>query len=84
MGSKMSFRDKYDFYNRNFATEDFIMYKLSGNDYDKGAIETAQAQANNVTEAFARLVNVLFEQKKISKRDVYNIVGATPHENDEE
>lgn len=83
MGSKMSFRDKHDFYNRKFATKDFIIYKLSGNDYDRGAIETAQAQADNVTEAFARLINVLFEQKKISKRDVYNIVGATPHENDE-
>ncbi len=60
---------------------DHIARSLDGSDYDRGALESCEAQAKNVSEAFARLIEVLVNKNILDKKDVYQIVdGYQPRE----
>ena len=54
----------------NVTAEELVTQFLDGSDYDRGAVETAKAQAENASECIARLVQVLFDNGLISKPDV--------------
>lgn len=55
------------------SIRDFIEASLDGSSYDKGSVETAQSQANNVTEALGRLCELLVEKKVLTEEDVFYI-----------
>lgn len=54
----------------------FMQSWLDGNDYERGSLETAQVTANNVADAFARMIGVFFENGTLTKEDVEKIAGA--------
>lgn len=53
---------------------DFAVQTLDGSDYERGAVEEAQATADNTKKAFARLIKVLAEQNVLTRVQVYNII----------
>jgi len=69
---------------RKLTAKALVESYLDGDSYDHGGrLESVQAQANNVTEAFGRLVEILFDKKVLSKNDVYTIaVGYVPQKED--
>lgn len=75
--SELIFKRKYSsvFNYDPCDAETYILSCLDGNEYDRGAIETAHAQADNVSEAFSRLVQILFDKNLLAKKDV-KIVGS--------
>jgi hypothetical protein len=53
----------------------FIESRLDGDDYERGAIESARAQGENVSVAFARLIQILFDKKVLTQAEVEKIAG---------
>jgi predicted ATP-dependent serine protease len=71
----LEFEDGYE--KHRYTAEGYIQRKCDGSDYDRGAIETAQAAASNAGDVLGRLVQVLYDKGVISKDDVYKIGRAT-------
>lgn len=57
----------------------FAEEALDGSDYERGLIETVEAESRNVKEAFSRLLHVLYNQKALSKDQVYYILSRPFH-----
>lgn len=70
--SKSIFFD--EFHGRDLTVKEYVEKNLDGTDYERGSVETAQAQANNVSEAFARLISTLFDHKKLQEHEIEYIV----------
>lgn len=56
------------------SIEEYIEFKLDGEDYETGILESAAATAKNNSKAIGRLLNVLAEKEIIDADDVANIV----------
>lgn len=65
---------KHPFNNEPMAVSSFVEFHLKGQ--ERGALETVQVQADNISVAFSRLVELLAERGQLSKEEVYRIVGA--------
>lgn len=72
MGVDRTFRRPYS--EMNYTIEELVEECLEGSDHERGAVEEAQAEAENVKKAFGRLLRILYEKQKITKRDIYFIV----------
>ena len=68
----MKFKKPYS--TSEYDLKSFIESELDGNDYERGSVESAMAQANNVTEAFSRLIETLVSKKQLDRDDVIMIV----------
>lgn len=68
----MIFKKRYT--KNEYNLQQFVEQGLDGADYDNGAVEQAQAQAENVTKAFARLLATLADKKILSQAEIYKIV----------
>ncbi len=66
-------RDQYS--DKEFTAAELIETELDGSCYDRGSLETAQAQAENCSKAMGRLVQVLFDRGAISRCDVWEVAG---------
>lgn len=60
-------------FQENLTAEEFIRLELRGDDYDRGAVEAAEAQAKHATYALARLVQMLHDRNTLSAQDVEDI-----------
>ena len=54
---------------------EFTCKALDGSDYDRGALETAQAEATNVKEAFGRLLQLMHNAGILKSQEVVQIIG---------
>lgn len=62
------------------SVKDFVVRKLDGCDYERGAIETIEKTAENATEAIGRLCEILAEKSILSADDIVRVVSKYPHE----
>lgn len=75
-------RFKMPYQNTKLEASALVERALDGGDYDRGAIETAAAQAENVTKALGRLVQTLNDGKALTDGEVYYV--ALGYEKDDE
>lgn len=66
------------FFEREYRTEELtaaelIERELDGSSYDRGSLETAQADAENCKAGLARLVQVLFDKSVLTRVDVWKV-----------
>jgi hypothetical protein len=66
---KMTLKRRWD--HKTYSVEDFISVALSGNDYERGALETVVTETSNVLAAFARLVSVLADKGVLTRKEVF-------------
>lgn len=88
---KISGISKYNFGagEQTYDLATFVAGQLDGDDYERGAVESAQATADNVAQAFGRLVDLLAERGLLSATDVtmlanceHSFKNPTLHSND--
>lgn len=72
---KPNLRFKRPYQHEKLEAGKFIIRSLDGNGYERGQMETMEAQSNNVTEALARLVQILSDEDVITDEQVYHIAG---------
>ena len=61
----------------------FVERALDGSDYGRGALEATEAQANNVTAAFGRLIQVLSDKDVLTDSQVH-FVALGYHKGDDD
>jgi len=69
----MRFKNPYG--ERELTVAEFAANELDGNYYDRGALESAEATANNVNDAFSRLLQVLADRHLLTKNEVHKIIN---------
>lgn len=74
----MKFKDGIS--TREFTLAEFLERELDGSDYERGSVETAQATANKVAEAFSRLVQLMVERKELNRAEVYTVITGYKNE----
>lgn len=74
--SRNQFQEIYEIGEPKLLYE-FVEKKLRGSDYGLGSVEAVTAEAENVKEAFCRLIEVLYDSNVIKKCDVYYITSKT-------
>ncbi len=52
-----------------------IVYRLDGEDYDRGTIETIEATATNNSKAIGKLIKILMSKGFIHMPDVKTLIG---------
>lgn len=70
----VTIKDEYE--SKNESLSEFIEEALNGDDYDRGALESARATADNVSKAFANLLTLLVENGTVGIDKVLGIVDA--------
>ena len=65
-------KDEYE--SKNEILSEFIEEALNGDDYNRGALESARATADNVSKAFANLLTLLVENVTIGIDKVLGII----------
>lgn len=53
----------------------YIIEQLDGDDYDRGALESARATANNAGLLLGKLINVLVAKKILTENDLSKLFG---------
>jgi hypothetical protein len=79
---KITFNDRYS----TVSTYELVKYVttgLNGDDYENGAVETAQATADKCSEAIGRLLELLAIRKVIGSSDIVYIVEGFRRDNAE-
>lgn len=69
----------YDFggVKRVFTAGELVEACLDGSDYERGQIEEIKATAGNTQSAIARLTQILYDRKLITRQDVYTVADQT-------
>lgn len=57
------------------TASELINKAFEGYDYDRGAVEAAQAEASYTKEGFARLIQILHDRGELSNEQVLKIAG---------
>jgi len=55
--------------------KDYIFHCLNGDDYNSGAVEAARKTADNVCEAFGKLIDLLSAKGLLTATDIKDIAG---------
>jgi len=55
--------------------KDYIFHCLNGDDYDSGEMEAARKTADNVCEAFGKLIDLLTSKGLLTATDIKDIAG---------
>lgn len=71
MKKRKNLRFKFPYTEDRLEASKFITRALDGSDYERGSLETVEAQARNVTEAFGRLIQVLSDKDIITDGQVH-------------
>lgn len=65
---------KKKYTDEEIAVHEYIREELDGGDYDRGAVETAEATANNCADFLADLTQLLVNEKILTEKQVENLV----------
>ncbi len=77
MKTKKDLRFKMPYSKEKISLESLVSKSLDGGDYERGAIETVEAQVQNVTKALARLLRVLSDENRITDEQVFYVAQGT-------
>lgn len=58
----------------NYTIEQAVIRQLDGSDYERGQVETAQAEASNCSEYLAKLTSLLFDSNILKKQDLKHLL----------
>lgn len=74
--NKKIFKSKFSsiYKTPNCSAADYVKSYLDGFDYEQDKVDSAISQANNVTDAFSRLIEILFDDNVLTKEQVILIV----------
>ena len=66
------------------SASEIVEFVCDGDDYERGSVEAARAQADNCSKTLGRLVEKLFDKGVLSRSEVIEIVDRAYDYKDEE